>query len=81
MNHRDLELENAESKIRHGIFDDDNSRLIVNEQTSRSFLIFDTKTFKLSARIAQVESIPLLVTKMAISNDKLVYALGKNIVV
>jgi WD40 repeat protein len=81
LNHRDLELENAESKIRHGVFDEDNSRLIVNEQTSRSFLVFDTKTFKLSARIAQVESIPLLVTKMAISNDKLVYALGKNIVV
>ena len=80
LNHRELELGSPEAKIRHAALDSGNSRLIVNEQTSRSFLIYDLKTFKLSAKIAQVESIPLMVTKMVIINDRLVYALGKNMV-
>ena len=46
LNHRELELGSPEAKIRHSAIDSENSRLIVNEQTSRSFHIYDLNTFK-----------------------------------
>jgi hypothetical protein len=54
--------------------------MVAYEQNQKNFLVYDLITKKLVSKIPQVESIPIIVTKMALSNNKLLYILGKNLV-
>jgi hypothetical protein len=55
--------------------------MTINESKHRKFMEVDLGTLKVLKTIKQVESVPLLVTKMARRGEQLVYILGKALVI